>query len=99
MKTGKLLSPETRRAELERFRGFLSWCVAQRWLKENHAKAKDSRCGRSRSRQKLGMNPHEEELVFDAMESWSILRSHRATQRPRDECVLSGDASLGTENL
>ncbi len=67
VKTGKLLSPETRRAELERFRGFLSWCVAQRWLKENHAKAKDLSVRTEPIKGKFGMNPHEEERVFDAI--------------------------------
>ena len=66
-KSGKPLSLETKRAELERFRTFLTWSVANGWLKANHAKAKDLSLRTEPTRKKFGMNPHEEEWVFDAI--------------------------------
>jgi integrase len=63
-KSGKALSAETKRAELERFRTFLSWSMANGWLKANHAKAKDLSVRTGPTKKKFGMNAHEVEWVL-----------------------------------
>lgn len=67
VKTGKSLGATTQRAELERLRSFLSWCVAHGWLKNNHAKARDLKVLTSAIPQKLGLLPGECARVFDAI--------------------------------
>jgi len=84
VKTGQPLGAETRRAELERFRSFLSWCVANGWLKTNHAKAKDLSVRTAPTPKKFGFLPDECSNVFDAI--GSLTDSHgRTGQRNAQE--------------
>ena len=62
----KPLSDAMKRAELERFRGFLRFCVDQGWLKNNHAKK--IKLGRVNPAAKYGLTPNEEKQVWDAIE-------------------------------
>jgi integrase len=60
------LADAMRRAELERFRGFLRFCMNQNWLKNNHAMKIE--LGRSAPTAKYGLTPDEEHQVWDAIE-------------------------------
>jgi integrase len=60
------LSDAMRRAELERFRGWLRFCVGQGWLRENHAMK--IKLGRGTPTAKYGLTPDEEAQVWDAIE-------------------------------
>ena len=60
------LADAMRRAELERFRGFLRFCVSQGWLKDNHGMK--IRLGRAAPSAKYGLTPEEESQVWDAIE-------------------------------
>ncbi len=60
------LADAMRRAELERFRGFLRFCVDQGWLKHNHAKK--IKLGKGSPSAKYGLTPNEESQVWDAIE-------------------------------
>lgn len=60
------LSDAMKRAELERFRGFLRFCVDQGWLRHNHAKK--IKLGRMNPTAKYGLTPAEEAQVWDAIE-------------------------------
>jgi integrase len=64
--TGVPLSDAMKRAELERFRGFLRFCMDQGWLKNNHAKK--IKLGRGSPSAKYGLTPAEESQVWDAIE-------------------------------
>jgi integrase len=60
------LADAMRRAELERFRGFLRFCVGQGWLKNNHAMK--IQLGRAAPSAKYGLTPEEEAQLWDAIE-------------------------------
>jgi integrase len=60
------LSDATKRAELERFRGFLRFCMDQGWLHHNHATK--IKLGRGNPTAKYGLTPAEESQVWDAIE-------------------------------
>jgi integrase len=64
--TVRPLGDQTKRAELERFRAFLRFCVDQGWLKHNHATKIE--LGRMGPAAKYGLTPNEERQVWDAIE-------------------------------
>jgi integrase len=68
----KPLSDRTKEKELDRFRSFLRFCVEQGWLEKNHAA--NIKLGVSKPSPKYGLEPHEEQQMFDAIDLVSLRR-------------------------
>jgi integrase len=67
------LAPSTKRAELERLRAFLRYCVDRQWIKSNQAtKIKF----RTKTEKKFGLEPEEERLVFECIQFVEDGRGH-----------------------
>ena len=95
------LAGPSKRAELERFRAFLCYCVDNGWIKTNHTDSKSLKPARAeKGVKKFGMSLTEYERLLEATRVWAKRRWARRNPREIEAMVeLSRYSGLRTSDV